>query len=61
MPPSSGNTGRIWYFKKIDNTANTLTIVGSGSDTVDGGTLVYTLQNQSAAFISNGSTGFWVF
>jgi len=61
MPPSSGNTGRIWYFKKIDNTANTLTIIGSGSDTVDGGTLVYTLQNQSAAFIANGSTGFWVF
>ena len=61
MPPSSGNTGRIWYFKKIDASANTLTVIGSGSDTIDGGTLVFTAQNLSAAFIANGSTGYWVY
>ncbi len=62
LPPSSGNTGRIFYCKKIDTTSNTLTIVGNGSDVVEFGLLApLNTQGQSLSFIANGGTGYWVF
>jgi hypothetical protein len=61
LPPSSGNVGRIYYCKKIDATANTLTIVGNGSDLIDqSGTFLMNEQDQSLSVIANG-TGWWVF
>lgn len=62
LPLSSGNTGRIFYAKKIDNSINLLTIVGSGSDTIDGtSSFIMNTQNQSVSVIANGSSGYWVF
>lgn len=58
---SSGNTGRIVYCKKIDSSANTLTIVGSGGDMIDGASsFLINTQYQSVSLIDSGST-FWVF
>ena len=62
LPPTSGNTGRIFYCKKIDTTSNTLTIVGSGGDVVEFGLLPpINTQGQALSFIANGGTGYWVF
>lgn len=62
MPTASGNTGRIFYFKKIDSTTNTMGIVGNGSDTIDGVSNVSTtVQYEEFSLISNGSTGWWIF
>ena len=62
LPASSGNTGRIFYCKKIDASANTLTIIPSGLDVIDGASsFVESSLNQSASFIANGGSGYWVF
>lgn len=36
LPALAGITGRIYNIKKIDNTANTVTIDGNGAETIDG-------------------------
>lgn len=62
LPPTSGNTGRIFYCKKIDTSANTLTIIGSGSDVVEFNSLSpLNTQGQSISFLANGGTGYWAF
>ncbi|CAM6005517.1 unnamed protein product [Sphagnum balticum] len=62
LPLTASNAGRIFYLKKIDSTTNPLTIVGSGSDVVEFGTLgPFTAQGQSGSFIANGGTGYWIF
>lgn len=61
MPPSSGNTGRIFYFKKIDSTSNSMIVVGSGSDTIDGSSISTVVQYEAFSLISNGSNGWWLF
>lgn len=38
LPAASGATGRVYVIKKIDSSANTVTIDGSGSETIDGAT-----------------------
>lgn len=61
LPASSGNVGRIFYCKKIDATANTLTIAGNGSDLIDQfSTFLINSQYQSVSLISSGS-GWYVF
>jgi hypothetical protein len=61
LPPASGNTGRIFYVKKIDSTSNALVVVGSGSDTIDGSSSQSILgQWISLSLISNG-TSYWRF
>lgn len=61
LPAVSGNTGRIFYIKKIDATANTLTIVGFGGELIDGvASFVLSSQYQSVSVIDNG-TSWWIF
>src|SRR6185295_13642672 len=38
LPAASGATRRIYVIKKTDATANTVTIDGNGSETIDGAT-----------------------
>jgi hypothetical protein len=61
LPVASSNTGRIFYFKKIDASSNAMSIVGNGSDTIDGSSLTTNVQYEEFSLISNGSTGWWVF
>jgi len=58
LPPAIGN-GRPVTIKKIDSSANTVTIDGSGSETIDGATTkVLTTQYQTIQFI-DAATGVW--
>ncbi|HSX43168.1 MAG TPA: hypothetical protein VLF59_03720 [Candidatus Saccharimonadales bacterium] len=56
LPTASGVAGYRFYVKRIDGSANTVTISRSGSDTIDGMTS-FTLDLQYTAFgvVSNGS------
>jgi hypothetical protein len=56
LPVASGLAGYRFYIKRIDGSANTVTISRSGSDTIDGLTS-FTLDLQYTAFgiVSNGS------
>jgi hypothetical protein len=55
LPTAVGNTATL-TFKKIDASANTLTIDGAGSETVDGGlTAVLSTQFESITIVSDGA------
>lgn len=51
-----GNSGATVVVKKIDSSANTVTIDGSGAETIDGNaTYVLYNQNESATLVSDGT------
>jgi hypothetical protein len=59
LPASSGVTNRIYIIKKTDNSANTVTIDGNASETIDGATTkVLTTQYEKVQIICNGSNWF---
>jgi hypothetical protein len=61
LPPSASATGHVFYFKKIDGTANAMIIMGNGSELIDGAnTLTTTTQYEAFTLITDG-TQFWVF
>jgi len=56
LPAASGVAGYRFYIKRIDNSANTVTIGRTGADTIDGATsFTLDLQYTAAAFVSNGT------
>ena len=56
LPAVATNKGRLLTIKKIDSSANTVTIDGSGSETIDGDTTkVISSQYDSITIISDGS------
>ena len=56
LPAAASHTRRIYHIKKIDSSANTITIDGNSSETVDGGTTaIISIQNESLTIQSNGS------
>ena len=56
LPPASSNGGRIFYFKKIDSSANNMVIAAAGVDLIDGvSTLVTPTQYEAFSLISLGS------
>jgi hypothetical protein len=53
----SGGIGRVYNVKKVDASANTVTVDGNGSETIDGAaTQVLTTQWQCMTVQSNGTT-----
>lgn len=61
LPAASSSAGRIYNVKKIDSSANTVTIDGNASETIDGATTqVLTIQWQSAQLQCNGTAWFMV-
>lgn len=56
LPSASSTSGQVFYIKRIDSSANTVTISRSGSDTIDGMTS-FTLDQQYtvSGLVSNGS------
>lgn len=59
LPPAADRTGKVFEVKKIDATANTVTIDGDGSETIDGGTTaVITSQYESITAVSDGAAWF---
>lgn len=60
LPAASTVTGRVFAFKKIDASANAVTVTPDGVETIDGATpLVISGQYDSYTIQSNGS-GWWV-
>jgi hypothetical protein len=56
LPVASGLSGYRFYVKRIDNSANTVTIARSSTDTIDGMTsFTMDMQYTAVALISNGS------
>ena len=57
LPAASTCSGMFYTVKKIDSSANTVTVDPNGSDTIDGGlTAVINYQYTSVTIVSNGST-----
>ncbi len=55
LPTSVGITGKIYLIKKIDSSANTVTIIPSGTETIDGSTSI--VQNTADEIITIQSNG----
>ena len=59
LPAAASNPGRIYNVKKIDASANAVTIQGSAAETVDGSnTKAVTAQWQNVQLHSNGAAWF---
>lgn len=56
LPGADSAVNHRFYIKKIDSSANTVTVDGAGSDTIDGGaTAVLTAENESITIVSDGT------
>ena len=56
LPTASTISGYRFFIKKIDSSANTVTLTRSGSDTIDGGTTaVISVRYTSITIVSDGS------
>lgn len=61
LPAVSGNSGLVYRIKKIDSSANTVTIDGNGSETIDGSlTAILDLQYAAVDIICDATT-WWIF
>lgn len=59
LPKASPQAGRLLYVKRIDGSANNLTVDGNGSETIDGAaTIILTTQWESRGLFSDGSN--WI-
>jgi hypothetical protein len=59
LPVGAAVPGREYVIKKTDATANTITILANGTDTIDGqASVVMTIQYQSFSIVSDGA-GHW--
>lgn len=59
LPAASASSGRIYNIKKTDSSANTVTIDGNASETIDGAlTQVISIQYNSLEIQCNGSSWF---
>lgn len=57
LPTAATGIGRIFFLKKIDSTANILTVQGAGSDTIDGSnTFLLPSQWLCVSIVSNGTS-----
>lgn len=55
LPTAASATGRIFYFKKVDVTANAMTIQAFGAETIDGSNTQFSVvQYETFSIISNG-------
>jgi hypothetical protein len=59
LPAAAGATDRIYYIKKIDSSANTVTIDANGAETIDGATTQTLLtQYDALQIVSDGTQWF---
>ncbi len=61
LPTASSSASKVKYCKKIDSTTNTMTVMGAGSDLIDGAnTIVTDVQYESFSFVCDGAQ-WWLF
>ncbi len=62
LASATATSGKSLKVKKIDSSANAVTVVRAGADTIDGDTsYIFTIQYQAAEFIADGGTTYHVF
>lgn len=56
LPPAASNSGKVYTIKKIDSSANAVTIDGNASETIDGSTtqVLYT-EDEAMNIVSDGT------
>lgn len=60
--PAATNTSKLFSVKKVDSSANTVTIARAGSDTIDGATsYVLNVQYEAIDVIANGTASWYLF
>lgn len=60
LPAANSTARRLYNIKKIDSSANTVTVTRAGSDTIDGAvSVVLTTQYQSISIQSEGANNAW--
>jgi hypothetical protein len=60
LPPSgSTTTGRVYIVKKVDTTANAMTIDGDGTDTIDDSATISTTVSETSFMLINHGAGAW--
>lgn len=61
LPAVSGLSGKVFYIKKINSNANSVTIDGNSSETIDGDlTQIITVQYDSVTIVCNGTAWYVV-
>ncbi len=56
LPAAASHAGRHYYVKKIDSSANMVTIDGNADETIDGGlTAVLTVENEDVPVVCDGA------
>jgi len=61
LPASAGVANRRYSIKKIDSSANAVTIQGNGAETIDGSnTISLNVQNKSYTLVNNGTSWFLI-
>lgn len=60
LPAAASNSGRRYYIKKIDVSANAVTIDGNGSETIDETTTKVLASQYDSATIHTDGTEWWV-
>ena len=60
LPAASANTGRRYFIKKIDSSANTVTIDGNANETIDNALTIVISQQYVARFIVSDGSNWWV-
>lgn len=58
LPAALGN-GRLLTVKKIDSSANSVTLDGNGSETIDGATTLVLVNQYDSAMIIDAASGVW--
>jgi hypothetical protein len=60
LPTAASGVGRIFFLKKVDSSANVLTVQANGSELIDGNnTFLLPSQYQSITLVSDGSK-WWI-
>lgn len=61
FPPAVSLKGKKYHVKKIDNTANGITVVPSGSNLIDSNpSLFFNSPNDGFIFVGDGSNNWWI-
>jgi hypothetical protein len=60
LPPAATETGRVYHIKKIDSSANAVTIDGDSAETIDDSTTVELASQYDSVTIVSDGTEWWI-
>lgn len=60
LPAASGNSGKVYYVKKIDPSGNAVVIDGNGSETIDGATTQSITGQYDSILVVCDGTEWWI-